>query len=85
MQGTAGEAKTNSYVTFFYVTPTYVHTSVGRPERIYLHRLCENTGCSREDLPGAIDDRDGWRERGKSVVSARLDDDDDDDGEFFIE
>ena len=27
-----------------------------------LHQLCIDTGCSLEDLPEAIDDRDEWRE-----------------------
>ena len=30
--------------------------------RNYIQQLCADTGCSLEDLPGAIDDRDGWRE-----------------------
>ena len=33
-----------------------------RPARIYI-QLCADTGCSLEDLPEAIDDREGWRER----------------------
>ena len=37
-----------------------------------------------EDLPGAMDDRDRWREKGKSVLSARLDDDDDDEEDIYI-
>ena len=32
------------------------------PTRTYLHQLCADTGCSLEDLLGAVDDRDGWRE-----------------------
>ena len=26
-------------------------------------QLCTDTGCSLEDLPGAMDDREGWWER----------------------
>ena len=45
-----------------------------------------DTGYSLEDLPVAMDSKDGWRERerererelGKSVLSVRHDDDDDD-------
>ena len=37
--------------------------SVGRLARNYLHQICADTGCSLEDLPGAMDDRDGWRVR----------------------
>ena len=36
-----------------------------------------DTGCSPEDLPKAMDDREGWRER-VSVLMVRYDDDDDD-------
>ena len=47
----------------------------------YIHELCADSGCSLEDLPGVMDDRNGLGERkpGKSVLLARLDDDDDDD------
>ena len=60
-------------MTFFY---RHGHASVGRPARIYLHQLCADTGCRLEDPPGVINDRDEWRESGKSVLSARLDDPD---------
>ena len=42
-------------------------TKVGRPARTYLQQLCANTGCSLGDLPGPIDDRDGWRERVRDI------------------
>ena len=35
------------------------------------------TGCSLEDLLGAMDDRDGWREERVSEISVVVDDDDD--------
>ena len=48
-----------------------------RPARTYLQQLSANTGFSREDLPGVMDDRDGWRVRvGKSMVAVCHDDDD---------
>ena len=34
-----------------------------------------DTGCSVEDLPGAINDRDEWRESGKCMLAVWLDDD----------
>ena len=43
-------------------THTHGHGSVGQPARTYLHQFCVDTGCNLE-LPGAMDDRDGWRER----------------------
>ena len=41
------------------VWPSHGRAKVGRPARIYLQQLCTDTGCSRKDLPGAMDDRDG--------------------------
>ena len=35
---------------------------VGRPARTYIQQICADTGCSLEDLPGTMDDRDRWRE-----------------------
>ncbi len=33
-----------------------------RPARTYIQQLCEDTGCSPEDLPEAMNDREKWRE-----------------------
>ena len=79
-----GEAKTNSLVTFSLLTLSYRRASVGRPTRTYLQQLCMNTGCSLEDLPEAMIELNGERERerekesGKSTLAAWHDDDDDD-------
>ena len=53
-----------------------------RPARTYLQQLCEDTGCSPEDLPKAMNDREEWRERVRDIRAdaARQDDDDDDIG-----
>ena len=32
-------------------TPTYGRAKAGRPARTYIQQLCEDTGCSPEDLP----------------------------------
>ena len=39
-------------------TPTYDWAKAGRPARTYIQQLCENTGCSLEDLPEAMNDRE---------------------------
>ena len=39
--------------------PSHGWAKVGRPARTYI-QLCANTGCSLEDLPEAMDDREGW-------------------------
>ena len=43
-------------------TPTHWRTTAERPARINIQQLCADTGCSLEDMLGAIDDRDGQRE-----------------------
>ena len=32
-----------------------------------LHQLFADTGCSLEDLPGAMDDKDRWSERFREI------------------
>ena len=44
-------------------TPTHAHISVDQPAKTCIHQLYVNTGCSQEDLPGIMDDRDRWQER----------------------
>ena len=44
-------------------TPTYGRAKAGRPARTYMQQLCEDTRCSPEDLPEAMNDREKWRER----------------------
>ena len=46
-------------------------------EHTYIQQLCEDTGCSSEDLPEAMNEREKWRERSVMfVLAARYDDDD---------
>ena len=56
-------------------SPTYGRTKAGRPARTYTQQLCEDTGCSPEDLPEVTNDREGG-ERGSRipVLAARHDD-----------
>ena len=44
-------------------TPAYGQAKAGRPARTYIHQLCDDMGCSPEDLPEAMNDREKWRER----------------------
>ena len=44
-------------------TPSHGRARVGWLTRIYICQLCADTRRNLEDLPGAMDDRDGWRER----------------------
>ena len=43
---------------------------VGRPTRTYQQQLCTETGCSLEDLPGTMDNRDERQERVKDIRSS---------------
>ena len=48
-------------------TPTYGRAKAGRPARTYIQQLCEDTGCSPENLPEARNDREKWRERVRDI------------------
>ena len=48
-------------------TPTYGREKAGRSARTYIQQLCEDTGCSPEDLPEAMNDREKWRERVRDI------------------
>ena len=48
-------------------TPTYGRAKAGWPARTYIQQLCEDTGCSSEDLPEAMNNREKWRERVKDI------------------
>ena len=48
-------------------TSTYGRAKAGRPARTYIQQLCEDTGCSPEDLPEAMNDREKWWERVRDI------------------
>ena len=48
-------------------TLTYGQAKAGRPARTYIQQLCKDTGCSPEDLPEAMNDREKWRERVRDI------------------
>ena len=52
-------------------TPTYGRTKAGRPARTYIQHLCEDTGCSPEDLPEAMNDREKCQERVRDIRAIR--------------
>ena len=66
-------------------TPTYGRAKAGRLARTYIQQQCEDTGCSPEDLPEAMNDRkSSERGSGISVLAARHDDGDEDDDDDDI-
>ena len=48
-------------------TSTYGQAKAGRPARTYIQQLCEDKGCSPEDLLEAMNDREKWRERVREI------------------
>ena len=48
-------------------TPSYGRAKAGRLSRTYIEQLCEDTWCSPEDLPEAMNDREEWRERVRDI------------------
>ena len=50
-------------------TPSYGQAKAGRPARTYIQQLCEDTGCSPEDLPAAMNNREKWRERVRDIFA----------------
>ena len=48
-------------------TPSHGREKVGRPARTYIQQLCEDMGCSPENLPEAMNDREKWRERVRDI------------------
>ena len=48
-------------------TPTYGRAKAGRPARTYIQQLSEDTGCSPENLPEAMNDWEKWRERVRDI------------------
>ena len=54
-------------------TPTYGQAKSGQPARTYIEQLCEDTGCSPENLPEAMNNREKWRQRVRDIRSMRHD------------
>ena len=48
-------------------TPSHGWAKAGHPARTYIQQLCADTGCSLEDLPEAMDNREGWQERVRKI------------------
>ena len=50
-------------------TQTHGHTSFEPPVRIYLHQHCADNGGNLEDLLGAMDDGNLWKERVREICA----------------
>ena len=52
-------------------TPTYGRAKAG-PARTYIQQLYEDRGCSSEDLPEAMNEREKWRERVRDICAGGM-------------
>ena len=50
-------------------TTSHGRANAGRPAWTYIQQLCANMGCSPEDLPVAMNDREGWRARVRDICA----------------
>ena len=48
-------------------TSSHGRVKAGRSDWTYIHQLCVDTGCSPEDLPEVMNDKERWRERARSI------------------
>lgn len=47
--------------------PRHGKNPIGRPRKTYIGQLVEDTGCTVDELPTAMNDRDAWRRRIKMI------------------
>ena len=50
-------------------TSSHGQAKAGQPARTYIQQLCEDTGCSPEDLPEAMNNKEEWRERVRDICA----------------
>ena len=50
-------------------TPLHGRAKAGWPARTYVQQLCEDTGCSPEDMSEVMKDRERWQERVRDILS----------------
>ena len=50
-------------------TTTHGRAKSGRPSRTYIQQFCEDTECSSDDLPKAMNDRQRWREKDRHICA----------------
>ena len=53
-------------------TPTYGRAKAIWPAWTYIQQLCEDTGCSPEDLLEAMNDREKWWERVRDILASGM-------------
>ena len=53
-------------------TPSHRRAKIGRPARTYIQQLCVDTGSSLEDIPGVMNNREGWQERVREIHAGSM-------------
>ena len=53
-------------------TPTYGQAKAGWPARTYIQQVCEGTGCSPEDQPEEMNDREKQQERVRDIRASGI-------------
>lgn len=53
-------------------TPKPGHTNLGSPFKTYVQQLCEDAGCKAEELPGAMNAHENWRERLRRIHTTSM-------------
>ena len=51
------------------LTSSHGRAKARQPARTYIEQLRADTGCSPEDMPEAMDDREGWWERVRDICA----------------
>ena len=52
---------------YSYGPPHMAKQKSGRPAETYIQQLCEDTGCSLEEQPEAMNNREEWQERIRDI------------------
>ena len=53
-------------------TPSHGRAKAGWPVRTYTQQFCASTGCSLEDLPGAMNNREEWWEWVREICASSV-------------
>ena len=53
-------------------SPAYGQAKAWHPVRIYIQQLCEDKGCSPEDLPEVMNNREKWWERVRDIRASGM-------------
>ena len=68
MRDTAGKVEDELMSDVLLWTSSHGRAKAGRVARIYTQLICADTGCIPEDMQEAMNNREGWRERGKGYL-----------------